>query len=317
MHHLNALKALEASVRLGSFRAAAAEMGVTPAAVGQQVRKLEEALGQALLLRHANGFEPTRTAALAATKLASGFGQLREALAMMARDHEPNRVFVTVTPTIGERWLAPRLSGFLAKHPVCDLRIDSTPYVHYQLSPDFDFAIRYDKPNKSGCDETALFGETLIPVCRPDIANQLGPVDCGDCLMNAPLIHVDRSTDDPEWLHWDEWGKKYGYKIPENPQRMHFTYTTMALRAVYDGHGLHLAQLSITLPDLLSGRLVAPFGPSKTVRPGYPYTLINMNADRGTPLLRAFQDWVVDEGKKTQAAMASFLAAQDEAAVGD
>ena len=317
LHHLNALKALEASVRLGSFRAAAAELGVTPAAAGQQVRKLEEALGQALLIRRANGFEPTKTVALAAGKLTSGFDQLREALAIMSRDQEPNRVFVTVTPTIGERWLAPRLSGFLAKHPVCDLRIDSTPYVHYQSSPDFDFAIRYDQPNKSGCDETALFGETLVPVCRPEIAKQLGPIERDDCLLRAPLIHVDRSTDDPDWLHWDEWGQKYGYKIPENPQRMHFTFTTMALRAAYDGHGLHLAQLSITLPDLLSGRLVAPFGSSKSVRPSYPYSLIKINAGRGTPLLRAFQDWVVDEGKKTQAAMTRFLAAQGHAVNGD
>lgn len=308
--HLNALRAFEASVRLGSFKSAAAELGVTPAAVGQQVRKLETALGQPLLLRHANGFEPSQTATSAAAKLASGFSDLREALTMMARRQTRNRVFVTVTPSIGERWLAPRLSNFLARHSTVDMRIDSTPYVHYQSSSDFDFAIRYDRPGKSGYDEVALFGETLIPVCTPEIAAQLGSVERDDCLLQAPLIHVDRSTDDPEWLHWDEWGRRFGYEIPKKPRRVHFTFTSMALRALYDGHGLHLAQLSITLPDLLSGRLVAPFGASKSARPGYPYSLVSMSTDQGTQLLRAFRDWIIGEGRKTQAAMAAYLAAE-------
>ena len=94
LSHLNALRALEASVRHGSFTAAAAELGVTPAAIGQQVRKLEAALGQRLLVRRANGFEPTEIATSAATKLASGFDDLREALALMAHGNNPNRVFV-------------------------------------------------------------------------------------------------------------------------------------------------------------------------------------------------------------------------------
>lgn len=310
LSHLNALRALEASVRHGSFTAAAAELGVTPAAIGQQVRKLEAALGQQLLLRRANGFEPTQIATSAATKLASGFDDLREALAMMARSNTPYRVFVTVAPSIGERWLAPRLSNFLAKYTEVDLRIDSTPYVHYQSSQEFDFAIRYDRPGASGYEEVALFGETLIPVCTPAVATQLAPVDRADCLSKAPLLHVDRSTDDPEWFHWDEWGQRFGYEIPKKRQRLHITFTTLALRSLYDGHGLHLAQLSITLPDLMSGRLIAPFGVSKCVRPGYPYSLVSMCSGRGTPLLGAFRDWITDEARKTQADMEAYLAGE-------
>ncbi len=257
-----------------------------------------------------NGFEPTQIATSAATKLASGFDDLREALAMMARSNTPYRVFVTVAPSIGERWLAPRLSNFLAKYTEVDLRIDSTPYVHYQSSQEFDFAIRYDRPGASGYEEVALFGETLIPVCTPAVATQLAPVDRADCLSKAPLLHVDRSTDDPEWFHWDEWGQRFGYEIPKKRQRLHITFTTLALRSLYDGHGLHLAQLSITLPDLMSGRLIAPFGVSKCVRPGYPYSLVSMCSGRGTPLLGAFRDWITDEARKTQADMEAYLAGE-------
>lgn len=310
LSHLNALRALEASVREGSFKRAAEELGVTPAAVGQQVRKLEASLGQPLLRRNANGFEPTQTAISACAKLAAGFEELREALAIISRDPAPNRLFVTVTPSIGERWLAPRLASFLASNSEVDLRIDTTPYVLHRVDPEFDFAIRYDRPGQSGHEELALFGEVLIPVCTPAVAQRIGPTDDPDCLARAPLINVDRSTDDPDWLHWDEWGKRFGYEIPMMRQRLHTTYTTLALRALYDGHGLHLAQLSISLPDLLSGRLVAPFGARACTRPGYPYSLISVNPDRQKPILRAFREWVVAEAAKTQSAMESFLATE-------
>ncbi len=306
--HLTALRAFEASVRHGSFRAAATELGVTPAAVGQQVRKLEAAMGQQLLVRHANGFKPTAIATSGALRLATGFSELRGALEMMSRSNLPNRVFVTVTPSIGERWLAPRLPQFLAKHSAVDLRVDSTPHVIYQPSGEFDFAIRYDRPGASGFQEVTLFNESLIPVCTPAIASRLGPTERADCLASAPLIHVDRSTDDPDWLHWEEWAEIFGYRIPSQRQGLHTTYTTLALRSLYDGNGLHLAQLSITVPDLLSGRLVAPFGTTKCVSPGYPYNLIRMTNGRETPILTAFREWIIEEARKTQADMDAYLA---------
>lgn len=306
--HLTALRAFEASVRHGSFRAAAIELGVTPAAVGQQVRKLESALGQQLLVRHANGFEPTEIAVSGALKLAAGFDELRGALETMSGNDTPNSVFVTVTPSIGERWLAPRLSKFLVEHSAIDLRIDSTPYVIYKPSRDFDFALRYGSTGSSGFPEVALFNENLIPVCTPAVASQLGSIDRADCLLEAPLIHVDRSTDDPDWLHWEEWAEVFGYKIPEQHHGLHTTFTTLALRSLYDGNGLHLAQLSITLPDLLSGRLVAPFGTTKCVRPGYPYSLVRMTKGRETKTQTAFREWVIGEASTTRADMDAYLA---------
>ena len=209
--YLNSLRALEASVRLGSFRSAAIELGVTPAAVGQQVRNLEAALGRQLLVRHASGFVPSETAQLAAGRLAVGFDELRKALSLLARSDRHKRVFITVTPSIAERWLTPRLTRFLANNPEIDLRIDSTPYILYEIGGEFDFALRYDHPGRFGSGETPLFDETLIPVCTPEVASQIGPIKRRDCLSATALIHVDRSTDDPEWFHWDEWAREFGY----------------------------------------------------------------------------------------------------------
>lgn len=308
--YLNSLRALEAAVRLGSFRAAAGELGVTPAAVGQQVRSLEAALGRQLLSRHASGFVPTEAAQLAAGRLALGFDELRKGMSLLTRSDRRKRIFVTVTPSIAERWLTPRIARFLREYPEIDLRIDSTPYVLYEGGGEFDFALRYDQPGRLGSEETPLFDETLIPICTPAFASQIGPIERRDCLSATALIHVDRSTDDPDWFHWDEWAQEYGYELPQTKSgQLQFAFTTAALRSMYDGQGLHLAQLSITLPDLLSGTLVAPFGASKSVRPGYPYNLTRTDPGNITPIQRAFRDWLLSEAKTTQAEMDDFMAA--------
>jgi LysR family transcriptional regulator, glycine cleavage system transcriptional activator len=308
--YLNSLRALEASVRLGSFRAAAVELGVTSAAVGQQVRNLEAVLGRQLLVRYSSGFVPSETALLAAGRLAIGFDELRNALSLLARSDRQKRVSITVTPTIAERWLTPRLTRFLSRHSEIDLRMDSTPYVLFDAGGEFDFALRYDRPGRFGSEEIPLFGEALIPVCKPKIASQIGPIDRSDCLSATTLIHVDRSTDDPDWYHWEEWAQKFDYEIPQKESgRLQFAFTTAALRSVYDGQGVHLAQLSVTLPDLISGNLVAPFGVSKCVQPGYRYCLTQIDPSDPTPLQRAFREWVIREAKTTQSDMDAYIAA--------
>lgn len=307
--HLNALRALEAAVRLGSFRAAGDELGVTAAAVGQLVRKLEDALGKQLVRRHANGFEPTDETREAAARLAVGFAEMRRGMALLSDGRAGTQVDVTVTPSIAERWLAPRLSSLIARNPEIDLRIDTAPHVHYNWEHDFDFAIRYDRPGRSGRPETPLFGEVLIPTSTPEIAAMIGPTDRPDCLADVPMLHVDRSTDDPDWFHWEEWGRAFGYEISGRHRRLHFTFTTMVLSALYDGHGLHLAQLSIVLPDLISGRLVAPFGTRTCTRPKYCYSLVSMRTGPETAVQRDFRDWITREGQEVRKGMDAYLEA--------
>lgn len=308
LSNLNALRALEASVRHGSFKAAATELGVTPAAVGQQVRGLEVVLGQRLLIRRANRFEPTDAALLAAQKLTEGFYNLREALALMTPGDARHRLSVSAAPTIAERWLAPRLSGFLAGHPDIDLRIDSTPHIFHEENSEFDFGLRYALPSPTAREEIKLFGEVLVPLCAPQLASGIGPRDSPDALADIPLLHADQSTSDPEWIGWEEWGNRFGYMIPQPSHGLRFTLTTLAIRSVLAGHGLFLGQLSIALPDLRAGRLVAPFGPSKSCRTGYSYRLVSTGSARRTTLQRAFANWIEAEAEKTGEAMEAYLA---------
>ena len=74
--HLGALRALEAALRTGSFRSAADDLGVTTAAVGQQIRGLEEFVGCQLFVRKPSGAMPTEAAIGVASELTAGFGSI-------------------------------------------------------------------------------------------------------------------------------------------------------------------------------------------------------------------------------------------------
>ena len=303
--HLNGLKALEAAVRLGSFAAAGTEMGVTSAAVGQRVRNLEKALGRRLLIRHANGFEPTEAALAAAGKLREGFDRLSEAMVVLNPAPMASRIAISIVPTIADRWLAPRLASFLTEFPNIDLRIDSTHQVYDPPGAEYDFVLRYAPPAQDGRREIELFREALVPVCTPELGAIIAKA--GGSLKGVKLIHVERETSDTDWLYWPEWGRRFGHPLPDADQGLWFTRTTLALRAMYAGNGVLPAQLSIVLPDILSGRLVAPIGPERCAWTGYPYRLIVLNGGAMPPLHKSFIAWLRRESEKSSAAMEAYL----------
>lgn len=311
LKHVNSLRALEAAVRLGSFRAAGEELCVSAAAVGQHVKKLEERLGYVLCKRTPNGFLPTPRAERAAARLSAGFGELSEAIGILAeRRAEDSRIALTIVPTLAGHWLAPRVPDFIRRHPGLDLRIDSTHTIHARAYPDFDFAFRYGPESSDGWKQIDLFPEYLVPACVPELAHRIDNRDRQGALRSVPLLHVDSETTDREWSTWHGWAADHGYSCPANDIGTKFTHATLALQSMYAGQGVHLAQLSIVLPDFLSGRLVAPFDPAMAQKTGYPYRLICFGARRPNDLRSDFIEWITLQARKTARDMEEFVTAE-------
>ena len=308
LKHLNALRALESSIRLGSFRAAAEELNVTPAAVGQQVKKLEAFLGTKLLERSPSGFRPTAVAEQVAQQLNLGFGHITEAANLLARRPNAHQLAISVVPTIAENWLAPRLPRFWQEQSGIDLRIDSTSTI---LSPDesgFDFAIRYGPEAPEGAETIDLFSEYLLPVCTPELASRIDANNHDNPFGDVPLLHTAPSTSDLNWWLWQQWCDAMEYRCPDPASGLKYTFTTLAIRAMFASHGIHLAQLSLVLPALAAGRLSAPFGPEMSKRTGLPYRLVRFNAANTCQLHECFQEWIVSESVETEAEIRCFLA---------
>ena len=169
---LNAVRAFDAVARLGSVRAAADELAVTPAAVSQQLRVLEMHLGIALTQRHGRGLVLTDSGRTWHSEIAR---HLR-AIAMAAERVRPGRrvVQVTVVPSFGSRWLVPRLPRFVARAPEIEVRIDAAPALADLAKDPFDLAIREGGGVYPEAECALLFALALVPVASPRMRGAFG-----------------------------------------------------------------------------------------------------------------------------------------------
>ena len=121
--HLRALQALELALRTGSLTGAAARLAITPAAVGQRVKALEDYLGIDLLVRGRSGLQPTPELSGALVHLHAAFRELALAADLLELQRG-QQIRIAAASDIIDLWLAPRLRDFRAQHPNIELEIN-------------------------------------------------------------------------------------------------------------------------------------------------------------------------------------------------
>ncbi|GGB36675.1 hypothetical protein GCM10011380_27570 [Sphingomonas metalli] len=117
---LNGLRVLDAAARHLSFTRAADELAVTPAAVGQQIRALEDTLGVVLFRRTTRGLELTPEGEAGLAPLREGFLQFEESVRAMQAGQSSKSLTIAAPRDLTEKWLMPRLAGIAARD--ADLR---------------------------------------------------------------------------------------------------------------------------------------------------------------------------------------------------
>ncbi len=301
--HLTALRALEATLRTGNFRSAAAELGVTAAAVGQQVSKLEDYVGQKLFLRTPQGVQPTERANQIGDRLTSGFLTISEALAGLKSQRPKNRLAISMSQTTAEKWLCPRLSNFYALGISGDFRIDTMDRFVNLYTDDFDLAIRFGPAPPADHDDTFLFHEYVLPVCTPAFAKEHGLRDGKPDLKNVPILHMYEWTVDPDWVDWQAWGKKFGVANVEFKRGLRYTEMSFGLQAALSGNGLILSGFTEAHIALMDGRLIAPFGSNFVTKASFEYRLVCAKGHHKSNLQQTFETWILEEAEIFQSKM--------------
>lgn len=292
--HLNGLKALEATLRTGSFRAAAEELGVTTAAVGQRIRTLESYLDCQLFLRTHSGVQPTEHASAIERKLTTGFSTIENALNQL-KYHQPiNRVSVTLPASFAENWFAGRLPEFYRLNMEIDLRINASNRMVDMITEDFDFAIRYSQPSPDIHDETELFGDCVLPVCTADFARKHQLSDQQRSLKGVPLIHLGNRTPDPHWADWKQWTTTFGIRQDTLQDGIHLTEFNSGIQPAILGQGLVLCGITEAYSSIKAGHLVAPFGVKLNCPAGDKYWLVSVHGRKLSPLQQQFRRWVIE-----------------------
>lgn len=288
--HLNALRALEAAARHLSFVKAADELGVTPAAVGQQIRLLEEWLGLPLFVRAHGRLALSAEAQSVLPELREGFDRLSRVLDRLRAQRSTGILTVSVPPAFAALWLTPRLHRFRDRHPDLDVRIDATQRLTDLRAGEADLAVRYGAGRWDGLNATLLFGEELFPVAAPSAARVEKPED----LLRHTLIHdatMDRTAGFPGWREW-----LAEHALPELPQGrgLSINATVAVLLAAVEGHGVALGRSRMVEGYLTSGRLVRLF-PDLSGLPAQSYFIVHTLEAGDEPKVASFTSWLREE----------------------
>ncbi len=294
--HLNALRAFEASARHQSFSSAAEELNVTPAAVGQLVRSLEDWVGTPLFHRASSGrarLTPTETAERALSDIRSGFDKLAIGLDRL-REASPHGVLtVTVSPAFAAKWLLPRIDRFQTACPDTDIRLDTSLRAVDFVAQRIDIGVRYGLGNWSGLKADRFMAEEIFPVCSPKLLQQ-GRLSTVSDLVGETLIHDLSMDGHADFPGWETWLKKAGVSGVATVRGMKINNSAAVLQAATEGQGIALARSVMASEDLRSGRLVRLF-PEIPFPSPLAYYIVYRPDCANLPRLIAFRDWLIHE----------------------
>ncbi|OHR39985.1 LysR family transcriptional regulator [Neisseria sp. HMSC071C03] len=296
--YLKALKAFETAARHRSFAAAAEELFVTPAAVGQLVKQLESQLGLPLFHRNAGGqnrIAPTEAAARALPDIQAGFTALQRGLDALAQGNKC-RLTVTLSPAFAAKWLMPRLERFQAACPDLDLRLHTDLRVLDYADHDIDIGIRYGRGNWAGLTAQKLMGEELYPVCSPAFL-AAHPLAAPEQLLSLPLIHDVSLTAADGFTGWRGWLAQAGVQPAMLRPGLNINNSAAVLQAAAEGQGIALARSVMAQDDLAAGRLVRLFPAIEYPSP-LAYYIATPAQTVDSPKLVAFKQWLREEAAR-------------------
>jgi LysR family transcriptional regulator, glycine cleavage system transcriptional activator len=291
---LNSLRAFEVVARHETFRAAAEELHVTPAAVIQQVKTLEEFVGRKLLRRHGRGYSLTPDGSAGLEALRNGFDQL--AVAVDAMSSGGRRILtVSAVPSLSAEWLVPRLHRFGEQHPDIDVLLHPTVELVDLEHSRVDLGVRYGSGSYPGIVSERLFDDEIFPVYSPRKLGRRALKNPAD-LKGLPLIHTDWTPESGHWPGWSDWLRAAQVSGVNVNKGLRFSDGALAIQAAVGGQGVALGSRALALDHLEAGRLVRPFELSLVTDFAYYISCAKKRAEE--PDLVAFRRWILSEAQR-------------------
>jgi LysR family glycine cleavage system transcriptional activator len=306
---LNALRAFEAAARHLSFRKAAEELHVTPAAISHQLKALEDYLGVKLFRRANRRVELTPVAYAAASHLHEGFAAIVEAVELLRQGEQTNVLTVSAPPSFAGKWLMPRLHRFVGRHPEIDVRLSARMRsVNARLRglavradindaslDEADLAIRFGNGDFLGMRIDRLLDLTVAPMISPQLTQGARAIRNPADLRQHTLLHDDTGYFASGRLNWDCWLEAAGVSGIDTSHGVHFSHANLAIDAAVDGLGIVVSALALAAADLAAGRLVRPFDLS--VPADYAYYIVCDPTQAARPAIEAFRNWLLEEAR--------------------
>ena len=296
---LNALRAFEAAARRLSFTQAAEELNVTPGAISQQIRQLEDFAGTPLFKRTGRSVLLTDAAQAALPLVREAFDRISEASRIMQAPARKGRVMVSCAPSFAAKWLAPRLEKFHRTNEGTEAWISADMSLTDFNTADADLAIRYGRGNYEGLKSEKLLDETVLPVCSPGLLEGPDAIRRPEDLKHHTLLHDESSENDPSCPDWASWLRAHSVSGVDATKGPRFNQGILVIESAGAGRGVALAKQAIAANDIAAGRLAAPFA-NGSIPIDFGYWLVWPKGRHLSPDVRAFIKWIKDEAADSE-----------------
>jgi LysR family glycine cleavage system transcriptional activator len=285
---LNALRVFEAVATRLNFSDAAEALHVTPAAVSQQIKALEDYLQTPLLLRNGRGVQLTLEGTRLLPGLRRGLDELEAALQQIRQERVSGTVNVTTLSSFLQKWLTPRLADLHARHPDIDFRIHASSEIVDFARTDFHAAIRLGTGAYPGLRSEKILDEYLVAVASPAVLAKYGTIADAGGIARLPLLHGTE-------IDWNSWCA--GDVDCLTRLRGAFLDDSAALlSATVEGLGFGILRWTLAAGELQAGRLVLA---SKQVLPyRFAYYFVCPEAYMTLPKIVALRDWLVGQARE-------------------
>ena len=288
------LLAFEAAARHASISRAAAELHRTQSAVSRQVRQLEAQLGVALFHRVRQRVVLTDAGRVYAADVRTALQQFSGAAQkVMALSGGGGLLNLAVLPTLGTRWLIPRLGDFAARCPDVTVNFAARAEPFDFAQEPFDAAIHFGAPHWAGAACEYLMHEEVVPVCSPAFRQHHGIRQVADL---ASVVLLQQSTRPTQWADWFE---QVGAGTAHALRGPRFEQFAMIAQAAVSGLGAALLPSFLVEAEIASGALVVLFPQALTSSDAY--YLVYPESRAQAPLLLAFRDWIVAQSRSGRA----------------
>jgi LysR family transcriptional regulator, glycine cleavage system transcriptional activator len=248
---LRAIVVFDVVARCRSLSKAAAELHVTPSAVSQQIQALEVHLGTTLLTKAGRGVVLTEAGENYFEMIAEDVQRISEATQRIRGLRSRSVLTVRTTPTLGSKWLLPRLGSFISAYPDVELRLNGTTEATDFSRESVDLEIRHGEGRWPGMHVEGLAEESFVPVCSPSYA-PAAAMSAGD-LVQHRLIHSVKAQ-----VQWAQWFERAGVAPAPSWQRLLFDRSHMAIDAAAGGLGVALESNLMMWRELRDATLVCP-----------------------------------------------------------
>lgn len=290
-HHLKSLHYFSVTAQHLSIKDAAESLSITQAAISQQIRSLEEALGVDLFQRHHRALSLTPEGEKLLPHLTTAFDAIDRGTREIVTDNAPNTITLSVFASFASRWLIPRLGHFYQQNP--DINIKLSMSDKYETFKDgIDLAIRFSNGEPEDIKSLFLMKDYIYPACHPMYLQEHN-------IRTIQDLKIQRLLEDTKTsLSWDYWlAKKSAAKqlgTPSNSlNRVKYDGSHYVIDSALSAQGVAMARHSLVADAIHQNQLVKLF--DGAVELDSQYYLCAPQHYFQYPKIKRFTQWLTEE----------------------